>query len=545
MSHESATSKPHPSPLARAATQRRRAKLFAVRFVSILCAALAVALTAAQGSRAYQDPDPAQSPTDTQSPAAAATQSPPATPTPTPTPYPDAKVKHAYKLGREHAARYGTTAEKKAAAEAGLNDIIVLDVENLKGLLERSQCLAPGGEKDADCDVKQRRIILYIEGRPLKGLTPESGAPELKEGEDGTLRYHLQRPEQSDQVTESEVKDTNEHWADLLGLSYDDARRGRLWSRPVSMSVGIEGDYPVPTDVRYTEQIDNRFNLLRLRWERLLIWAVLLGGFLVGFWKLARHSDIIRDRKPIVWKRGNTQRKAYSLTRTQIAWWTFFVAYGFIFIWLVTGQRALSQSVLMLLGISVITTTASIAIDKSRSFVTAGEDTGDTSDDLAKLMHEKERLEQELIRGEQKLRDEPDKNGDAYKAIEADFKKNEEAYKTLVADIRRRFPTALGWDNVRFDRDILSDANGVSIHRFQMVLWTVVLGGIFIYEVLTRLAMPDFDPTLLLLMGISNGTYLFGKSSEPQATPPPTEDATEETADGNNDGNNDETGSPP
>lgn len=173
-----------------------------------------------------------------------------------------------------------------------------------------------------------------------------------------------------------------------------------------------------------------------------------------------------------------------------------------------TGQYDLSPEVLILLGISIVTTGASVAIDKSRSFVTAGE-TQDTSADLGALMHQKEVMEQDLTRSEGQIPG-------------ADFKAKEDAYKTLVADIRRRFPTALGWSNHRFDIDILSDANGVSIHRFQMVLWTVVLGFIFIHEVVARLAMPEFSGTPLLLMGISNGTYLFGKSAEPQATPPPT-----------------------
>jgi len=39
-------------------------------------------------------------------------------------------------------------------------------------------------------------------------------------------------------------------------------------------------------------------------------------------------------------------------------------------------------------------------------------------------------------------------------------------------------------------------------------LFTVILAVIFVVKVGSSLAMPDFDATLLALMGISNGTYL-------------------------------------
>jgi hypothetical protein len=65
-----------------------------------------------------------------------------------------------------------------------------------------------------------------------------------------------------------------------------------------------------------------------------------------------------------------------------------------------------------------------------------------------------------------------------------------------------------------FLTDILSDGNGVSIHRFQMFGWTVILGGIFCSSVYTDLSMPEFNTTLLGLMGISSGTYLGFKFPE-------------------------------
>lgn len=58
------------------------------------------------------------------------------------------------------------------------------------------------------------------------------------------------------------------------------------------------------------------------------------------------------------------------------------------------------------------------------------------------------------------------------------------------------------------DEDGVTHTGGVSFHRVQMLVWTVLLGMIFVREVWQTLCMPDFDATLLGLMGISSGTYL-------------------------------------
>ncbi|MFZ4549422.1 MAG: hypothetical protein ACOYN4_18390, partial [Bacteroidales bacterium] len=50
-----------------------------------------------------------------------------------------------------------------------------------------------------------------------------------------------------------------------------------------------------------------------------------------------------------------------------------------------------------------------------------------------------------------------------------------------------------------FFKDILSDDAGYSVHRVQMVIWTVILGIIFIHEVVVEQQMPQFDSNLLLL----------------------------------------------
>jgi hypothetical protein len=65
-----------------------------------------------------------------------------------------------------------------------------------------------------------------------------------------------------------------------------------------------------------------------------------------------------------------------------------------------------------------------------------------------------------------------------------------------------------------FWKDILSDANGVTIHRFQMVLWTIILGFIYVQKVIFYQQITEFPETYLVLMGISSGGYVLLKTVE-------------------------------
>jgi hypothetical protein len=86
-----------------------------------------------------------------------------------------------------------------------------------------------------------------------------------------------------------------------------------------------------------------------------------------------------------------------------------------------------------------------------------------------------------------------------------------------------------------FWMDILSDQNGVSIHRFQAVLFNIGFGLAFISQFISNIpshitlgvAVPfaDFDSTTLGLIGLSAGTYAtlkFNENLSPsRVTPPP------------------------
>jgi hypothetical protein len=84
--------------------------------------------------------------------------------------------------------------------KAGLGDIIVVKVQNLKYLLDQASC--PDSVKALTGCTKQE-IRLFIDGRMIKDIAPESGAPQEDKGE---LQYHIQRNPTNDEA-----------WADILG----------------------------------------------------------------------------------------------------------------------------------------------------------------------------------------------------------------------------------------------------------------------------------------------------------------------------------------
>ncbi len=62
--------------------------------------------------------------------------------------------------------------------------------------------------------------------------------------------------------------------------------------------------------------------------------------------------------------------------------------------------------------------------------------------------------------------------------------------------------------------DILSDENGISMHRFQALIFNVLFGLTFIVTFWSTDAFPEFNNAELALMGVSSGTYLALKTNE-------------------------------
>lgn len=71
----------------------------------------------------------------------------------------------------------------------------------------------------------------------------------------------------------------------------------------------------------------------------------------------------------------------------------------------------------------------------------------------------------------------------------------------------------------RFFIDLLTDADGITIYRFQLLVSNVLFGLFFLISVLRNLCMPEFDSSVLTLLGISGATYNGFKIPERHGPP--------------------------
>jgi hypothetical protein len=206
--------------------------------------------------------------------------------------------------------------------------------------------------------------------------------------------------------------------------------------------------------------------------ERWMLWAsyiillALIGLFiwLIRWDHLIRNTISFAEGVTVVKKfstdpavRANEVRSKdipFSLSRSQLCFWLFIISISFVFIWLNTDgdMPNITGSTAMLLGISGGTSVLSKIIESS------GKSTSDP------------------------------------KPTAADFYKNSKSKNFFL--------------------DIVSDDNGLSVSRLQMVIFTFILGLYYAWYVMLNLEMPEFTSTTLLLMGISSSTYAGIKFNE-------------------------------
>jgi len=95
-----------------------------------------------------------------------------------------------------------------------------------------------------------------------------------------------------------------------------------------------------------------------------------------------------------------------------------------------------------------------------------------------------------------------------------------------ISDIKNPSISLRGQDEpgTNFFLDILSDSSGVSICRFQTVIFNFVFGVWFINSVLSHISssaindvMPEFGNNSLILLGLSSATYAALKTTENKA----------------------------
>src|SRR5262245_55257311 len=328
-------------------------------------------------------------------------------------------------------------------------------------------------------EAEQQPITLFIEG------VDSGNEPTGVDLDSGTLTFELDRSEVNKGL-----------WQPLLYSPLFDP------TTSMRVSAGIRGEHPLPRakGANLTLVLDKLY-VDWVAWAGLTFLVATLGALL---W-YGRKSDLLRDGPPI----GGV-RQSYSLARAQVAWWFFLILAGYLFIWLVTGDGdTLPPSLLALMGISAATAIAAVAIS-SRGAGRGGGRQKLLDDEVASLDDALQKLAVDIDDAARRAADPAAASSATAADLRAALEKKRGEIEALRARhlVERAGLTSIA-PSAGFWNDLVTDERGaVSLDRFQIVAWSLVLGGVFLYSVLWDLTMPQFNSTLLALMGVSSGTYI-------------------------------------
>lgn len=379
---------------------------------------------------------------------------------------------------------------------AGVNDYLSLDVINFEDWRRTVKT-----QRQAD------DLVLFLDGEALPGLRVkffnewaepfwDAGRKQFTTNRVASYGVKLEQDGANAAVWKRLARGAGFEKAAEVSLGYEDAPPMNTWVYP------LPGDQPSPFVLR----IMSRSNM----WLGLV---VIIGAFLL-FVMLARKTDILRD--PHLPLRPDETRP-FSLARAQMAFWFFLVIGSFFFLWLISGDTGtLNSSTIALIGISAATAVSSAFIDSGRrqhlyqEVVPREVRAKGREEMLAQLETDLAATDAEINAHQQaadaaELAGKP-ADGAGLRRLEALIGKRQRLERQL------EFFQATLWKAAA--HDLLGENGTVSFHRFQMCVWTVVLGIIFVAEVYNRTAMPEFSGTLLALMGVSAGTFIGFKIPE-------------------------------
>ena len=355
-------------------------------------------------------------------------------------------------------------------------------------------------------------LILYLDHFPLSGISPiysyrwipdqwtakgKDGSPPIKYTVT-TVGFPLERTNSS-----------KPGWSHLLNQP--------ILNRRVIVSAGFNSGDEIPSEVSLDKVTgeDQQFYLRIIPKFRTAFGLIVILVALIAFLIMTRHTHIIRDANAP--RRPDGQRP-YSLARGQMAFWFFLVIASYFFLWIVTGDMdTLNASVLGLIGISAGTALGSAFVDAAKP-LPAGSSGNQPIVDVT-------RPHLEVLAELKQLRADTQKELEALQkaraSIPASDKQALDENEHQQNEVRERlanyrwqsayfaWPT---WKGVMYD--LLAENNLISFHRFQIFVWTLILGIMFVANVYNELAMPEFSATLLGLLGISAGTYVGFKLPE-------------------------------
>jgi len=348
--------------------------------------------------------------------------------------------------------RYGFAPAADGLPTASLNQSIVIEF--------------PDGDRPSSCD----GVVLTIGNSSKLSTVCRAGAERqfiFKLGRNG---------------------DNQGDWQDLLGKPFSGERVKTL---PIAMRVGNQ-------EMAFFDAARPDAKPL-IAFERYSAGGMALGAVAVMVVIIitaasAGRTVMIRD---MVIPQMTRAERPFSLGRTQMAFWFCLIFASFIFILIVTDDlNSLNADSFILLGLSSATALGAVAIDQTKD----GQ-IGKVEDAVTQLglATQKDVEELHAKAANQTSSTLPASTTIASAPVGLSYAQLLEKYEAAIEPIRSH----------GFIKDLVSDINGPTLHRWQIIVWTLVLGTIYIWKVYSGLETPSFGTNLLAVMGISSGVYLI------------------------------------
>jgi hypothetical protein len=224
---------------------------------------------------------------------------------------------------------------------------------------------------------------------------------------------------------------------------------------------------------------------------------------LVLVWGHARNRTTLRDN---LLPQLAPSRQPFSLGRSQMAFWFTLIFAAFVVLFfLLQDTNVLTSQALSLMGISGATAAAAVAVDVAK---TSPADVANCALRALGLntYEDVQRVQTEILVRQQQL---AAVSPASPQRTQLQIEINDRISILRTYEEKTRPFVSQGWF-----KDVTTDINGPTVHRLQVVFWTAALGAIFLYSVYRNLAMPEFNGTLLALMGISSAGYVGFKIQE-------------------------------
>jgi hypothetical protein len=189
----------------------------------------------------------------------------------------------------------------------------------------------------------------------------------------------------------------------------------------------------------------------------------------------------------------------FSLGRVQMVFWTIIVLISFVYIFLASGEwNSLTASTVALLGISASTAVGARIADIDSDWTTK----------FKSALGESEHLTSQITQLQAAANAAGATPPAQLTADLNDAKSKRATVQQAIAALLAGKPQSIR-PSENFWKDILRPNTAeTSLHRLQLLIFTVTFAVIFLWYTAYEISMPEFSSTMLALLGISSATYV-------------------------------------